>query len=186
MHSEKRNKILQTALRLFTEHGFRGTSTAEISKQAGVATGTLFHHFKNKEELIEEIYLAAKTELAEVMQAATVSAQGTDEALKLLWFAFAEWSIQNEEKYRFFKHCEATPYISDSIREKGAAQFLFVMQYFAELAARKGGTVSEAMLLDLFAGASDGFIRHLINNPEVKADKSQWETVFEMFWKMFS
>jgi len=40
--SENREKILTTALALFTERGFFGTPTSLISKEAGVATGTLF------------------------------------------------------------------------------------------------------------------------------------------------
>ncbi|MBW2185312.1 MAG: helix-turn-helix transcriptional regulator, partial [Deltaproteobacteria bacterium] len=44
MKIEKRKQILGSALELFAEQGFRGTSTAEIAKHAGVATGTLFHH----------------------------------------------------------------------------------------------------------------------------------------------
>ena len=55
---EKEQKILDTSLKLFVERGFHGTSTAEIAKTAGVATGTLFHYFKTKEELIDSsIYL---------------------------------------------------------------------------------------------------------------------------------
>jgi AcrR family transcriptional regulator len=50
--NEKKQQIMNAALKLFVENGFHGTSTAEIAKTAGVATGTLFHHFKTKQELI--------------------------------------------------------------------------------------------------------------------------------------
>ena len=46
--TDKREAILETALVLFTERGFYGTPTAMISREAGVATGTLFFYFKNK------------------------------------------------------------------------------------------------------------------------------------------
>ena len=55
MSTDKRDKILQAALELFAEQGFRGTSTAQIAKHAGVATGTLFHHFESKEALYLEL-----------------------------------------------------------------------------------------------------------------------------------
>ena len=57
---EKELQILNASLKLFVENGFHGTSTAEISKSAGVATGTLFHYFKTKEELINRLYLYSK------------------------------------------------------------------------------------------------------------------------------
>jgi AcrR family transcriptional regulator len=53
---EKRNALLRSALELFAEKGFDGSSTALIAKQAGVASGTLFFHFNSKEELIHELF----------------------------------------------------------------------------------------------------------------------------------
>lgn len=180
----KREQILETALELFTEHGFRGTSTAEISKQAGVATGTLFHHFKSKEELIEELYLGAKTDLADYLQAACTDANGMEEKIKRLWFAYVNWAISHESQYRFFKHCEASPYIGESVREKGMAKFAFIIEDFSALVSERGDKVSGMTLLDIFAGAMDGFIRHLLNNPETKTDKPLWDIAFSLCWKI--
>jgi AcrR family transcriptional regulator len=61
---EKRQAILNTALRLFVEQGFHSTSTASIAKHAGVATGTLFHHFSSKSALMDELFLSIKQEFA--------------------------------------------------------------------------------------------------------------------------
>jgi AcrR family transcriptional regulator len=51
----KRNAILAAATRLFSRKGFKGTSMAELSKATGAAGGTIFHHFKNKEDLFLNI-----------------------------------------------------------------------------------------------------------------------------------
>lgn len=53
---DKRSALLQAALDLFAENGFNASPTALIAKRAGVATGTLFFYFKNKEELIRELF----------------------------------------------------------------------------------------------------------------------------------
>ncbi len=47
----KKNAILATAAHLFSRNGFKDTSMADLSKSTGAARGTIFHHFKNKEEL---------------------------------------------------------------------------------------------------------------------------------------
>ena len=62
MAQDKQELLIQTAIELFTKNGFDNTSTASISKKAKVATGTLFHYFKNKKELISEAYLDTKKE----------------------------------------------------------------------------------------------------------------------------
>jgi AcrR family transcriptional regulator len=51
----KREIILATAARLFSQKGFRETPMAEISKTTGAAEGTIFYHFKNKQELFVAI-----------------------------------------------------------------------------------------------------------------------------------
>lgn len=49
-----REKILETALRLFSKEGYLGATTREIAKEAGVAEVTLFRYFPSKEMLFEE------------------------------------------------------------------------------------------------------------------------------------
>jgi len=51
----KRNAILEAATRLFSRNGFKETSMSELSKITGAAGGTIFHHFKNKEDLFLNI-----------------------------------------------------------------------------------------------------------------------------------
>lgn len=46
-----RQAILDTALELFAERGFSRTSISELARITGVAEGTIFHHFKNKDGL---------------------------------------------------------------------------------------------------------------------------------------
>ena len=46
-----RNRILAAALHLFSENGYRGATTAEIARHAGVAEGTIYRYFKDKKEL---------------------------------------------------------------------------------------------------------------------------------------
>src|ERR1700754_1323875 len=52
---ERREQILHVAMRLFSEHGFRGTTTKEIAQAAGVSEAMVFRHFANKNELYRAI-----------------------------------------------------------------------------------------------------------------------------------
>ena len=47
----RREQILRTAVTLFSQKGFKGTTTKEIAKAAGVSEAIIFRHFANKEEL---------------------------------------------------------------------------------------------------------------------------------------
>lgn len=47
--------ILAAALRLFSTQGYRGTSSREIAAEAGLSTGSLYHHFPDKESLFRTL-----------------------------------------------------------------------------------------------------------------------------------
>lgn len=48
--------ILATASRLFAEKGYSQTTTAEIAREAGVAEGTLYHHFGSKDGIFLTLF----------------------------------------------------------------------------------------------------------------------------------
>ena len=50
-----RQKILEAALEEFTRQGYRGANTARIARAAGVAHGTVFLHFPDKDQLLFEV-----------------------------------------------------------------------------------------------------------------------------------
>lgn len=50
---ERKNEILDAAARLFNEKGFDNTSTNDILEAVGIARGTLYHHFKSKEAIMD-------------------------------------------------------------------------------------------------------------------------------------
>ena len=50
---ERRSEILDAAEKLFSEKGFDGTSTNDILDEVGIARGTLYYHFKAKEDILD-------------------------------------------------------------------------------------------------------------------------------------
>ena len=47
----RKEQIIQSALSVFIEKGFSGTTTAELAKAAGISEVTLFRHFSSKQEI---------------------------------------------------------------------------------------------------------------------------------------
>ena len=50
---ERKNEILDVAEKLFGERGYDATSTNDILKEIGIARGTLYYHFKSKEDILD-------------------------------------------------------------------------------------------------------------------------------------
>jgi AcrR family transcriptional regulator len=51
----RKNEILDAADELFALKGYDGTSTNDILEKVGIARGTLYHHFKSKEEIMDAL-----------------------------------------------------------------------------------------------------------------------------------
>ena len=52
---ERRNEILDAADILFGQKGFDATSTNDILEKVGIARGTLYYHFKSKEDILDAL-----------------------------------------------------------------------------------------------------------------------------------
>lgn len=50
-----RQRILDVALELFGEHGYAGTSIADITQRLGVSKAALYYHFAAKDEILEAL-----------------------------------------------------------------------------------------------------------------------------------
>lgn len=61
----RKEAILKAAANLFAERGFNETSMAELAKVTGVAQGTIFYHFNNKEELFLTVLDDFKTSITQ-------------------------------------------------------------------------------------------------------------------------
>jgi AcrR family transcriptional regulator len=59
MSSEDTTKmqILDSAYRLFTEKGFRGSSLRDIAERSGIKAASIYNHFKSKEEIFEAVFI---------------------------------------------------------------------------------------------------------------------------------
>lgn len=55
--TEKQQKIVEAAIKIFAEKGFANTSTSEISQKAGVAEATIFRHYGTKDNLLLSVIL---------------------------------------------------------------------------------------------------------------------------------
>ncbi len=183
MNCSKKEKLMSAALELFAEQGFRGTSTAEIAQKAGVATGTLFHHFPTKEALINDLYREIKRDLAEHLFADLEHHAGTKNGIRHIYFAFVSWGLENTWKYRFIKHCDASPYIGTALREECQARFrpLFLL---LEEAVTSGliKNLPTMLLMNILTGMLEGFIRYLTIHSESVGDKNLWEGTFAALW----
>ena len=53
---DKRALILEAAIQVFANKGYHGSRVSDIAQEAGIAYGLVYHYFKNKEQILNEIF----------------------------------------------------------------------------------------------------------------------------------
>ena len=180
---DKQEAILETALTLFTERGFAGTPTSLISKEAGVATGTLFFYFKTKEELIDTLYRRVKGEAAKEMGRGIDKEKSAKAKLRRLGRNAAGWVMKNPAKLKFMEQFAHSPFVSTSAHEEGMSHFLFL-----EDLVRQGihdgeiRNVEPSGIFCLMASALSGMIAHALSTDDRKERERIIEDGLDFIW----
>ena len=179
---EKEQKILNSALELFVKEGFHGTSTAEIARTAGVATGTLFHYFKTKEELINRLYLHTKESMFAEIEGQYDDQKSLKDNIKGLWFKFVCFSIKNPYKFQFILTFHTSPYITSLTKEQLETQTEEMLGVY-KMGIRKQEIkeISFELAMEYFWGNVVSTVNYFDKYPE-KIDKENLNQAFELFW----
>jgi TetR/AcrR family transcriptional regulator, cholesterol catabolism regulator len=68
--SERREHLVRLAAELFAKKGYQATTVRNIADQAGILSGSLYHHFDSKESIVDEILASFFDELTAANHAA--------------------------------------------------------------------------------------------------------------------
>jgi len=120
---DKRNAILDAATRVFAERGLTAAPTSEISRQAGVAEGTLFTYFKTKDDLINALYREIKLELADAMMSGFPRKKSVRTRLRHVWDGYVNWGVTNPEQRKVLAQLGVSGMLSKESIEAGSAPF---------------------------------------------------------------
>ena len=107
-----RELILQMAKSEFVKKGFLNTTTSEIAEKAGIAHGTLFLHFKNKDSLIVEILDRELEEISSIIQ--NLISRAIDLEQLLLQYL----DLLQEEEELFVVLARELPFYNEELRRK--------------------------------------------------------------------
>lgn len=183
----KRTAIIKAALKLFTERGFHGTSTAQISKEAGVATGTLFNYFSTKEDLINGLYFEVKGDLSRTMGKDLETESTFQDKLKKIWFNLVKWGVENREEFLFVGQFCSSPYITKFTREEVMKEYLFLHKLVYE--GIKTGVIrdfSAELTIAMFYQASRVVVNLILDSDQLQNENKIIEDGFQIIWKGLS
>jgi AcrR family transcriptional regulator len=178
---EKRTAILQAAVHEIAEVGL-GAPTAKIAKRAGIAAGTLFTYFANKEELLNELYLELKGEVYARVNANFPHKGNLERRARHIWSSFLDWAIEFPEKRKVSVQLNVSDLITPETRAKTAAQRGTTDETLSELGTR----VALRGLPAGFATATMSAMQEATMEFIAKQPKQREELIeraFQVFWR---
>jgi len=104
---QTRQLLLEVAMRTFSEKGLSNTSLKEIAAEAGVTHGALYWHFKNRDELLKQLYFQVESPFeAQYIEQQQAARQNALDALTLylkgILTVMASEPLQ-QQGYRLFR-----------------------------------------------------------------------------------
>ena len=150
--SDKRERILAAAVKVFAEKGFYSARVSDVAKEAGVADGTIYLYFESKQELLRGLFTESMTRLVEDLRRALEGSQDPIERMRLLvesYVGFAETepalaevlTVELRESGKFMNEF-AAPLFGEFLRvivelvEDGQAQGVFRTNLTPRIVAR--------------------------------------------------
>ncbi len=79
-----RGRLQQIAASLFKSKGFSRTTVRDIAAEVGIQSGSIFHHFKNKEQILQSVMTDAILRVMAAMQENLAKTTNTSEQLYCL------------------------------------------------------------------------------------------------------
>ncbi len=181
---DKKTAIMESALKLFTERGFHGTSTAQISKEAGIATGTLFNYFPTKEDLINSLYFEVKGQLSQSMGKEIEAHNTFQDKLRKIWSNLIKWGADNQEEFLFVGQFCSSPYITKFTREEVMKEYVFLHDLVNQ--GIKTGVIrdfSAELTIAMFYQASRVVVNLILDSDSSQNKNKFIEDGFQIIWK---
>lgn len=103
--------IYKATLSLVKERGLAGITISDISKEASIATGTLYIYFKNKDELIKALFCECREKSAKEYFAGVAATESFEEKMRTVFTNIIRYKMTHFEVSAFLEQSYHSPFV---------------------------------------------------------------------------
>ena len=111
----RRKAILDAALSCFASKGFTETTMEDIRKLSGASTGSIYHHFSNKEMLARALYLEGRSSLNAALSR-SINTNDLRKGIEAMVHAYLCWFEQNADLGQYLLQAGESEYLSAYVK----------------------------------------------------------------------
>jgi len=181
--AEKKCAIFESTLRLVMKQGFHGSPMSQIAQDAGVATGTIYHYFSSKDELIIELFKYCKCRIGHAMFTSPELDLPYPQRFVAIWINLVNYYIGHPEVLSFMEQFFSSPYAQVVHRKNFTVQMQNEMSSFLQQGIDEGHI--KALDINILSAAFIGTVtatakRHL--NGQYSFDESSMNEMVTIIW----
>ena len=118
-----RERILAAALKLFVEQGYFNTNVPDLSRESKCSVGSIYHNFKNKEEVASALYQEGLTAFRKALEESLKGQSDAEQILKTLVRSFLRFSEVNHQLSRYIWLCRHNEFMSGFVKHPTVVGF---------------------------------------------------------------
>ncbi len=181
---DRRNAIIAAATHVIANHGL-AAPTALIAKEAGVSNGSLFTYFETKADLLNQLYVELKTEMAAAALDGVLVDRDVRDQMAGMWRGWLGWAIADPEKRRTLAQLAVSDEITRSSRDVGnraMAEVSTILERSRETGPMRAAPLG--LVVGLMNAAADATVDFIIHDPANAEAHSQ--AGFKAMWRMIA
>lgn len=128
-HGELRDALVHAAVELLEDQGVASLSLREIARRAGVSHAAPYHHFPDKEALLDAVATEGMTRMQQAMEAAATAATSALEGLQSFGLAYCRFASEHPALFRVMYSRQKSPRPgAEALQKTGAGMFESISQ----------------------------------------------------------
>jgi len=178
----KEQAILDAALQLVHETGLVGVKMTTIARQAGVATGTVYVYFENKEALINALYLRLKRRSTSYFLKGYKETAPFKLCFRKIWLNYLNYHLQHPEIAVFLEQYYRSPYLQANVQEERSR---LLQPIFDMLERGKQELIIKDVNSEMLVAQLSGGVKELVKlhyQQVVQLTDSCIEQAFQLAW----
>jgi TetR/AcrR family fatty acid metabolism transcriptional regulator len=163
---QKRKSIMQAALKIFARKGYSPAAIDEVAQEAGIAKGTLYLYFKDKEDLFYNTMMLVLDDMKQLIVRRVSKDLGPVEMLQRTALALLEYFSENDEFFNIYMTILNYHLMSnvrrlfESMMERKRELFEFEMELVEK--AKKEGLIRNDLCTEDIVICFDGIVMNIV------------------------
>ena len=181
VETSRREMLLGSALELFAERGYAGTSVKAITQRAGVSQGLLYVHFENKQALLLALFERGMRDVQSTLDS-DASSCGVEHLKTLLYRTF-DLMQENRDFWQLFYTLRFQPAVAETLGPTVQLGTATIREQLEQVCKEMNLPQPELEARLLFA-TIDGVCQHAALEPDTYPFREVVDALFDKYQKV--